>query len=299
MIYSAPVFISDARRSAIGRLGGGLRSFSATELALPVAQAMSSDALKPVISQVILGQVLQAGAGMNVARQLGLRLGLPQSTPAYVVNMVCGSGMKAVALGADAIASGESAVVLAGGVESMSQAPHYAMDLRQGCKLGNSSFTDAILTDGLTDPFLKIGMGETAERIVDACGITREDQDAFALRSQQLASESRETFQREIVPIETRDGQFRHDEHPRADTTLEKLGKLKPAFRKEGSVTAGNSSGVNDGSALLMLASEAAVKIHGLTPRARIVASVTVGCAPATMGRCMPYAVSVKRPGGI
>ncbi|HAL72107.1 MAG TPA: acetyl-CoA C-acetyltransferase [Verrucomicrobiales bacterium] len=284
MIYSTPVFITDAKRSPIGRLGGGLRSLSAADLALPVAQAMVPEPLKPAIQQVILGQVLQAGAGMNVARQLGLRLGLPQSTPAYVVNMVCGSGMKAVALGADAIAAGESALVLAGGVESMSRAPHYATDLRSGCKLGNSTLVDAILADGLTDPVLNIGMGETAERIVDACGITRADQDAFALASQQGASASREAFQREIVPLETREGMVEHDEHPRADTTLEKLSKLKPAFRKDGSVTAGNSSGVNDGSALLMLASEAAISRHGLTARARLVGCAAVGCDPATMG---------------
>ncbi|GAA5139125.1 acetyl-CoA C-acetyltransferase [Prosthecobacter algae] len=284
MIYSTPVFITDAKRSPIGRLGGGLRSLSVADLALPVAQAMVPEPLKPAIQQVILGQVLQAGAGMNVARQLGLRLGLPQSTPAYVVNMVCGSGMKAVALGADAIAAGEAALVLAGGVESMSRAPHYAPDLRSGCKLGNSSLVDAILADGLTDPVLNIGMGETAERIVDACAITRADQDAFALASQQGASASREAFQREIVPLETREGMVQHDEHPRSDTTLEKLSKLKPAFRKDGSVTAGNSSGVNDGSALLMLASEAAISRHSLTTRARLVGCSAVGCDPATMG---------------
>jgi acetyl-CoA C-acetyltransferase len=284
MIYSTPVFITDAKRSPIGRLGGGLRSLSAADLALPVAQAMVPEPLKPAVQQVILGQVLQAGAGMNVARQLGLRLGLPQSTPAYVVNMVCGSGMKAVALGADAIAAGEAALVLAGGVESMSRAPHYAPDLRSGCKLGNSTLVDAILADGLTDPVLNIGMGETAERIVDAGGITRADQDAFALASQQGASASREAFQREIVSLETREGLVQHDEHPRADTTLEKLSKLKPAFRKDGSVTAGNSSGVNDGSALLMLASEAAISRHGLTARARLVGCSAVGCDPATMG---------------
>ncbi|MES2734701.1 MAG: thiolase family protein [Verrucomicrobiota bacterium] len=284
MIYSTPVFITDAKRSPIGRLGGGLRSLSAADLALPVAQAMVPEPLKPAVQQVILGQVLQAGAGMNVARQLGLRLGLPQSTPAYVVNMVCGSGMKAVALGADAIAAGEATLVLAGGVESMSRAPHYASDLRSGCKLGNSTLVDAILADGLTDPVLDIGMGETAERIVDACGITRADQDAFALASQQGASASREAFQREIVSLETREGLVQHDEHPRADTTLEKLSKLKPAFRKNGSVTAGNSSGVNDGSALLILASEAAISRHGLTARARLIGCAAVGCDPATMG---------------
>ena len=284
MIYSSPVYITAAKRSPIGRLGGGLQSLSATDLALPVAQSIIPNELKPAIQQVILGQVLQAGSGMNVARQLGLRLGLPQATPAYVVNMVCGSGMKAVALAADAIASGESTLALAGGVESMSQAPHYATALRTGCKLGHSSLVDAILADGLTDPVLNIGMGETAERIVDSWAISRVDQDAFALRSQQLASANRAALQREIVPIQIRDALIAHDEHPRADTTLEKLAKLKPVFRKEGSVTAGNSSGVNDGSALLLLASEAAVKTHHLTARARLIGTTAVGCDPATMG---------------
>lgn len=284
MIYPTPVYIADARRSPIGRLGGGLRSLSAADLALPVAQAMVPEALKPDISQVILGQVLGAGSGMNVARQLGLRLGLLQAVPAFVTNMVCGSGMKAVALGADAIAAGEASLVLAGGVEAMSRAPHYAPDLRTGCKLGNSTLVDAIMADGLTDPVLQIGMGETAERIVDACGITRAQQDAFAFQSQQRAAESRAAFQREIVPVEGRDGIVQYDEHPRADTTLEKLAKLRPAFRKEGTVTAGNASGVNDGAALLLLASAAALEQNGLQPRARIVASTAVGCDPATMG---------------
>lgn len=284
MIYHTPVFITDARRSPIGRLGGGLRSLSATDLVLPVAQAMMPDELKSSINQVILGQVLTAGSGMNVARQLGLRLGLPQSVPAFVVSMVCGSGMKAVALAADAVASGESSLVLTGGVESMSRAPHYTSDLRGGCKLGDSTLVDAILADALTDPVLKLGMGETAERIADACGITRAEQDAFALLSQQRAASNRDAFQREIVPIETREGLVQHDEHPRADTTLEKLAKLKPAFRKDGTVTAGNASGVNDGAALLVLASASAMSQHGLQPRARIIASAAVGCDPATMG---------------
>jgi len=284
MIYSTPVHIVDARRSPIGRLGGGLRSLSAADLALPVAQTIVPEALKPAISQVIVGQVLTAGSGMNVARQLGLRLGLPQSVPAFVASMVCGSGMKAVALAADSIASGEAALVLTGGVESMSRAPHYATDLRSGCKLGDSTLMDAILADGLTDPVLRLGMGETAERIAETCGITRAEQDAFALLSQQRTVASRDAFQREIVPIESRDGLVQHDEHPRADTTLEKLAKLKPAFRKDGSVTAGNASGVNDGAALLVLASAYAITEHNLPSRARIIASTAVGCDPATMG---------------
>jgi acetyl-CoA C-acetyltransferase len=174
--------------------------------------------------------------------------------------------------------------VLAGGVESMSRAPHYATDLRWGKKLGAGSLEDSIVTDGLTDPFLKIGMGDTAERISDNLKISREEQDQFALLSQQRAAAAREAFQREIVPIKTRDGDMTCDEHPRADTTLEKLAQLKPAFRPDGSVTAGNSSGINDAAALVLLASDAAVKQHELQPLARIVATISVGCDPATMG---------------
>lgn len=284
MKYSKPVYLVAARRSPIGRLGGVLKSLTASDLALPVAEAIVPAALKPAIEQVILGQVLQAGTGMNVARQLGLKLGLPQATPACTVNMVCASGLKAVALAADTVASGESSLVLAGGVESMSRAPHYAMDLRSGKKLGAATLTDAILVDGLTDPVLKLEMGETAERIAETFKISRQAQDEFALRSQQRAVASREVFRREIVPLKTADGVVEADEHPRADTTLEKLAKLKPAFRPNGTVTAGNASGINDGAALGLVANEAAVKQHGLEPRARIIAATSVGCDPAMMG---------------
>jgi acetyl-CoA C-acetyltransferase len=284
MKYSKTVYLVAARRSPIGRLGGVLKSLTPTELALQVAEAVVPEALKPAIDQVVLGQVLQAGSGMNVARQLGLKLGLPQTTPACTVNMVCASGLKAVALAADAVAGGESSLALAGGVESMSRAPHYAMDLRSGKKLGAATLADAILVDGLIDPLLKIDMGETAERIADNFKISRQAQDEFALRSQQRAIASREAFRREIVPIRTTDGLVENDEHPRADTTLEKLVKLKPAFRSIGTVTAGNASGINDGAALLLAANEAAVKQHALRPCGKLVASTAVGCDPGMMG---------------
>ncbi|MDB6119886.1 MAG: hypothetical protein JWO08_3667 [Verrucomicrobiaceae bacterium] len=284
MHYQQPTYLVAARRSAIGRFGGGFNSLAPTDLALAVAEAIVPGALKSVIDQVILGQVIQAASGMNVARQLGLRLGVPQSSPAFTVNMACASGLKAVALAADAIAAGEGSLMLAGGVECMSRAPHYATDLRWGRKLGDSAMVDAISHDGLSDPVLKIGMGETAERIADLLNINRADQDAFALASQQRATASQEVFRREIVAIKTRDGEIATDEHPRADTTLEKLSQLKPAFRPTGTVTAGNASGINDGAALVLVASEAAMKQHSLQPRARIVASTAVGCDPATMG---------------
>jgi acetyl-CoA C-acetyltransferase len=166
----------------------------------------------------------------------------------------------------------------------MSRAPHYATDLRWGKKLGAGSLEDSIATDGLTDPFLKIGMGDTAERISEDLKISREEQDQFALASQQRAAAARVAFLREIVPIITRDGDIANDEHPRADTTLEKLAQLKPVFRPTGTVTAGNASGLNDAAALVLLASEVALKQHALQPLARIVATTSVGCDPATMG---------------
>ena len=284
MKYTQPVYLVAARRSAIGRFGGGLKSLTPADLALPVAEAIVPASLKTAIDQVILGQVIQAASGMNVARQLGLRLGVPQVSPAFTVNMACASGLKAVALAADSIAAGEAALVLAGGVESMSRAPHYATDLRWGKKLGDSALADAIFTDGLTDPVLKLGMGETAERIADLLKITRAEQDQFSLDSQQRAAAARTAFQREIVSIKTREGEIATDEHPRSDTTLEKLAQLKPAFRPTGTVTAGNASGINDGAALLLVANAAAIKQHGLQSRARIVAATAVGCDPATMG---------------
>ena len=279
-----PVHIIAAKRSAIGRFGGGLKSLSAADLASAVADAVVTENLRQHIGQIILGQVLQAGSGMNVARQVGLKVGLPQHVPAFTVNMACGSSLKAAALGASAIASGESDLVLAGGVECMSRAPHYATDVRWGKKLGDAALLDAILVDGLTDPSLKIGMGETAERIADKHGITRAEQDAFAARSQSRAAASREAFAREIVAVTGRDGTITTDEHPRADTTIESLAKLTPTFRTDGTVTAGNASGINDGAAMVLLASDKAVQEHKLQSRARIVASAAVGCDPAVMG---------------
>ncbi len=279
-----PVHLIDAKRSPIGRFGGGLKSIPTADLALAVAEVVVPESLRPEIGEVILGQVLQAGCGMNVARQVGWRLGLPEAVPAFTVNMACGSSLKAVALAADAIRLGECGFVLAGGVESMSRAPHYALDARWGKKLGDSTLTDSLFLDGLSDPMLEIGMGETAERIAEKLGITRAEQDAFAARSQRLAAAHREVFAREIVPVATREGLIAEDEHPRPETTEEGLAKLKPAFRPEGSVTAGNASGINDGAAMVLLAGEEAVERFGLVSRARIVASAVVGCDPGLMG---------------
>lgn len=284
MTFSKPIHIVAARRSPIGRFGGGLKSLTAAELAVQLAESIVPPGLKTQVDQVILGQILQAGAGMNVARQLGLLLELPQASPGFTVNMACASGLKSVALAASAIAGDEASLILAGGVEMMSRAPHYALDLRFGRKLGDSALVDSMFADGLSDPLLKIGMGETAERIADKTGITRAEQDAWALVSQQRAAAGREAMQREILPIQTKEGEVTVDEHPRDDTTLEKLAKLKPAFRKDGTVTAGNASGINDGAALVLVAGEKAVAQHGLTSRARVVGATAVGCDPALMG---------------
>jgi len=284
MIYRQPVFIVAAKRSPIGRFGGGLKAVTAADLALQVGEVVAPEGLRTEIGQVILGQVLQAGAGMNVARQVGLKLGVPQSSPAFTVNMACASGLKAVALAASEVAQGEAKLVLAGGVESMSRAPHYAADLRFGRKMGDSALGDAIFVDGLSDPVLKIGMGETAERIADKMGISRAEQDAFAFLSQQRAAANASAWGREIVAITTREGVVSMDEHPRADTTLEKLRQLKPAFRPDGTVTAGNASGMNDGASLVLVADEAACVRHRLERRVRLVAACAVGCDPALMG---------------
>lgn len=275
-----PVHLVDARRSAVGRFGGGLKDLAATDLACSVAEQVVPAGLRPHLGQVILGQVLQAGSGMNVARQVGLKLGLPEQVPAFTVNMACGSSLKAVALAADAIRAGETGLVLAGGVEVMSRAPHYVMDARFGRKLGDVAMQDALFVDGLSDPLLKIGMGETAERIADRLGITRQEQDAFAALSQSRVAEHRNSLAREIVPV----AGVEADEHPRADTTAESLAKLRPAFRKDGTVTAGNASGINDGSAMVLLAGGHALQTHGLVSRARILACTAVGCDPAVMG---------------
>jgi acetyl-CoA C-acetyltransferase len=284
MKFSHPVHIVDARRSPIGRFGGGLKSISALELSRQVAENIVPARLKHEIGQVILGQVLPAGSGMNVARQLGLQLGLPQHSPAFTVNMVCGSGLKAVALAASAVSAGETHLALAGGTESMSRAPHYATDLRWGRKLGDSGLIDSITCDGLTDPLLNMSMGETAERLADTFKIPRESQDEFALRSHRLVGAHREEIRRELVPISTREGLIGADESPRIDTDLASLRRLRPVFRADGSVTAGNASSINDGAALVLLADDVALRRHELVSRARIIGVSAVGCDPAMMG---------------
>ena len=284
MKFSSPVYIIAARRSPIGRLGGALSTLSAVELATPVARQTLALLPDPsAVNSVIFGHVLQTGCGMNLARQVALNCKLPQSTPAFTVNMVCGSGLQAISLAAREIVLGEAEFVLAGGAESMSNAPHL-LNMRNGKKFGDAQLTDSILWDGLTDPIHGIAMGETAELVAAKYEISREVQDALALQSQQRAVASMEKFAREIVRIQTSKALVERDEHPRADTTIEKLSTLRPAFRVDGTVTAGNASGLNDGAACVLLASESAVEKYGLQPRAKLIGASVVGCDPLLMG---------------
>lgn len=241
------------------------------------------------VSEVILGQILTAAEGQNPARQASIKAGIPQEVPAWGMNQLCGSGLRAVALGAQAIAGGDSSIVIAGGQESMSKAPH-ASHLRNGVKMGNASFTDTMITDGLTDAFNHYHMGVTAENIARQFQITRSDQDNFAYESQQkcAAAQAEDKFQAEITPvtIKTRKGEtvVSKDEHPKNDTTLESLAKLRPAFDKEGTVTAGNASGINDGAAAVILMTAGEAEKRGLKPLARIASFAHAGVDPAIMG---------------
>jgi len=282
MKYQTPIYIVTARRSPIGRFGGGLKALSAVEIGRQVTAAALDSSMIDATELTVAGQVLQAGAGMNPARQLTLGAGIRQEVPAFTVNIVCGSGLKAVVEVAASIELGETSTGLAAGMESMSQAPFYSSSVRWGAKYGDSLLRDAVASDGLTDPTLNIPMGETAERVAEFLSISRDDQDAYAAESHQRAVMA--NFSPEIVPIKIREGLLERDEHIRPDTTAEKLAALKPVFRRDGSVTAGNSSGLNDGAAVLFLASEAAVTKHGWTPLARVVGSTVCGCDPAMMG---------------
>jgi acetyl-CoA C-acetyltransferase len=290
------VFIIAAKRTAIGKFGGSLVDASPTELGVVALKGAldattKSEQIKSKVNEVIIGNVLGAGHGMNIARQVCLKSGLPVSVPAYVVNKVCGSGLKSVMLGCQSIQSGEGEVVAAGGTESMSQAGFISMGSRWGAKLGHAELRDLILQDGLTDVFHSCHMGITAENLAAKYSISRKDQDDFALESQKRAAAaiSAGYFKDEIAPFPLMKrgkqiGEFNTDEHPRADTTAESLAALKPAFKGDGTVTAGNASGINDGAAVCLLASERAVKELGVTPLARVVGWSSAGVEPELMG---------------
>ncbi|MDF2965877.1 MAG: acetyl-CoA acetyltransferase [Rickettsiaceae bacterium] len=288
---SKAVYIVSAKRTAIGSFLGGLSSLSVVSLGAEVIKALIEETkvVPSEISEVILGHVLVGGLGQNPARQSAMSAGLPMEVPAYGVSHVCGSGLKAVALGMQAIQNGDSKVVIAGGQESMSNAMHAAL-VRTGVKMGNGTLVDMMQYDGLTDAFSNVPMGITAENIAKKFNIYRQMQDEFAYGSQQkaFAAQNSGKFNDEIVPItiKSRKGDviFDKDEFIRPDTTLETLAKLRPAFDKEGTVTAGNASGINDGAACVMLVSEEILKTYNLKPLARLTSYAQAGVDPSIMG---------------
>ncbi len=285
------VVIVGAARTPVGGFNGGLSSMQAHELgevAIKSALERAGVAAEDV-SEVIMGQILGAGAGQNPARQAAMAAGIPQEKTAYGINQLCGSGLRTVALGYQAIKMGDSDIVVAGGHESMSQAPH-VMHLRNGVKMGGAEMVDTMLRDGLMDAFAGYHMGNTAENIAQQWQLTRGEQDEFAANSQQKAEAAMKAdkFKDEIVPvtIKTRKGEtvVDTDEHPKVGVTAEGLGKLRAAFDKEGTVTAGNASGINDGAAAVVLMSAEEAEKRGTTPLARIKSWATAGVDPAIMG---------------
>ncbi|MBR9875053.1 MAG: acetyl-CoA C-acetyltransferase [Vibrionaceae bacterium] len=287
------VYIVAAKRTPIGAFGGSLKNTSAGNLAaVAIKGALEAAKLSgDKIDEVIVGNVVSAGQGMGVGRQAALFAGIPESVPAYGVNMVCGSGMKTVMDAVAHIRNGDAQVVVAAGVEVMSQIPFTVpSSVRDGNKMGNMEMKDLLITDGLTDIFNQYHMGVTAENVAKEVGITREQQDAYALASQQKAVAAIEAgkFKDEIVPVEVTQRRekilFDTDEYPKANATLEGLSKLRPAFDREGTVTAGNASGINDGASAIIVASESAVQAHGLTPLAEIVSYAQSGIDPKIMG---------------
>jgi acetyl-CoA C-acetyltransferase len=285
--------IVGAARSAIGNFSGSLANIPGHQLGAAVIKGLlERTGVNPdQVDEVILGQVLTAAVGQNPARQASIAAGLPVQTPALTINKVCGSGLKAVHLAMQAIACGDAEIVIAGGQENMSMAPHVLPNSRKGTKMGDWKLVDTMIKDGLWDAFNNYHMGTTAENIAEKFAFNRKAQDEFAAASQQKAESAlnNQIFSDEIVPIEIpqRKGNplvFDRDEFPRAGTTAEALGKLPPAFSKEGSVTAGNASGLNDGAAAVLVMSVSRAKALGLTPMARIVAFSSAGVDPAIMG---------------
>lgn len=287
------VVIVAAQRTAIGAFGGSLAKVSAPELGATVIKALleKTGVAADQISEVILGNVLQAGLGQNPARQALIKAGIPVSVPALTINQVCGSGLKATHLAVQSILAGDADIVIAGGQENMSLAPHLLMNSRDGIRMGNGTLVDSMVADGLTDVYNNYHMGVTAENIAAKYGISRQEQDELALASQNKAEAAQKAgkFADEIVPvlIPQRKGDpvaFAADEYIKAGTTMDALQKLRPAFNKEGSVTAGNASGLNDGAAAVMLMSAEKAKELGLKPLARIAGYASSGVEPSIMG---------------
>ncbi|HOV54093.1 MAG TPA: acetyl-CoA C-acetyltransferase [Fervidobacterium sp.] len=287
------VYILGAKRTAIGTFLGSLKDVPASQLGAISAKAAIAQSSIPVedFDETIVGCILTAGQGMGPGRQVSIYAGIPVEKPGYSVNMLCGSGMKAVMVGATDIELGEADVVLAGGIENMSQAPYLlSYKARYGVKSGPLDLQDHMLLDGLTDVFNRIHMGLTAEALVEEFGISREEQDEFAYNSQMKAKAAIQSgrFVDEITPVEIPDKKgvkiFDTDEHPRLDVTMESLAKLRPAFKQNGTVTAGNASGINDGGSALVIASDRYVERKNLKPLARIVAWAQAGVEPIRMG---------------
>jgi acetyl-CoA C-acetyltransferase len=302
------VVVLSACRTAIGAFGGGLKDVPAADLgAVVVREAVARAGVRPAdVGDVILGCVLQAGTGMNVARQAALRAGIPVDVPAETVNRVCGSGLQAVVHATEAIKVGYTEVVVAGGTESMSNAPYLLEGARWGYRMGNGEIVDSMVAEGLTCAVEGCHMGSTAEEVASRYGISRADQDAFAAESQRRAQDAIAAgrFRDEIVPVTVAQkrgpsASFETDEHPRAGTTVEKLAALKPAFAREGSVTAGNASGINDGASALVVASERWAREQGKQPLVRILSYASIGVDPKVMGMGPVPAVqrALKRAG--
>ena len=287
------VVIVAAARTAVGSFNGSLAGISAADLgAFVIRDLLKKTNLAPeAIDEVILGQVLTTSTGQNPARQTVIKAGLPQTTPALTINKVCGSGLKAVHLAAQAIKCGDADVIIAGGQENMSQAPHALPNSRNGQRMGDWQMTDIMIKDGLWCAFNNYHMGITAENVADRYEISRDEQDTFALRSQNLAEEAQAAgrFQEEIVPVEIpqRKGDpivFQEDEFIRKGATIEGIQKVRPAFKKDGSVTAANASGINDGAAAVVVMSASKARELGLTPLATVKAYASAGVDPAIMG---------------
>ncbi|MFN8769716.1 MAG: acetyl-CoA C-acetyltransferase [Neisseriaceae bacterium] len=293
------VVIVAAKRTAVGSFGGSLAKLSAPELGSVVIKAILDETkVKPeAISEIIMGQVLTAGVGQNPARQAAIKAGLPKEVPALTINQVCGSGLKATHLAIAAIRNGDAEIIIAGGQENMSLAPHLVFGMRNGIKMGNSTMVDSMVFDGLTDVYNEYHMGITAENIAEKYSIDRNSQDEFAKSSQNKAENASKMgkFKEEIVPINIPQKKgdpiiFDQDEFIKSSVTVELLAKLKPAFKKDGTVTAGNASGINDGAAAVMLMSEEKALELDLTPLAYIKAYASCGLEPEYMGMGPVYA---------
>ena len=285
--------IVSAVRTAVGSFGGTLKDISAADLgAIVIKEAVKRAGIQPAdVDEVYMGNVVQAGQGQNVARQAAVKAGIPVEKPAITLNMVCGSGLRAVSLAAQLVRLGDADVIVAGGTENMSMAPYAMPKARWGQRMGNATMIDTMINDALTDAFSGVHMGITAENIAEQWNITREEQDAFAAASQQKAEAAIKAgkFADEIVAVEIpqRKGDpivFNTDEYPRFGATAEGMAKLKPAFKKDGTVTAGNASGINDGAAALVIMSEDKAKELGLKPMATILSYGSKGLDPAIMG---------------